>query len=161
MRKSILLGALVVVGLACLAPNASARETAGQGVPTDPPAATPTPTCLIRGSDENGRFTKSVECVVLGADGVGTGRYSPGGATGEHWMTVSLQYLPTNATSVAWLPLDSVTQHGTGDLTATTKPAAATAVGTVRACLQSGDGAAPSTDKPTLGLVSQICSQSR
>jgi hypothetical protein len=145
MRKPIVLGALVV---ACLAVPSTAATAA-------PPTGGSAPTCLIINGGAGGRLAKAVECVQLGADGTGTGRYSPGGGD-EHWLTVSVEYEPVAGTSVAWVPMTTRTVHGVGALTATTdEPAATTsAIGALRACLQVGPGTTPA---PT---PSHICSQS-
>jgi hypothetical protein len=162
MRKPIVLGALVV---ACLAVpvTAATADPHATAATADPPAtaAQPTggstPTCLITNGGAGGRLAKAVECVQLGADGTGTGRYSPGGDDEEHWLTVSVESEPVDGTSVAWVPMATRTVHGVGALTATADQPAATATpsatAALRACMQVGSGTTPT---PTVG---HICSE--
>jgi hypothetical protein len=126
MRKPIALCALLLAGLACLAPTTAA-------------AAGSVPTCLVANGGGHGRFTKSLECVELRGQGpvhTGYGRYAPAGP-GQHWVTVTVEYRPLGRGS-AWLPLATATRRGPGEIAATTRQVRTPRPGTVRACVQVG-----------------------
>jgi hypothetical protein len=129
MRKLIVLAALVTAGLAGVVPAASAAG----GVPT----------CLIVNGGSGGHLTKSLICAELVPDGWGraaTGRYSPGDTDTMHWITETIQFQPLGQVSSTWLPMQTTTQRGRGDLTATTRPVDMAPAGAMRACTEVGTG---------------------
>jgi hypothetical protein len=137
MRKTIThlaLVALALAGLIGLAPVAQAAA-----------ARADVPTCLIANGGDGGRYTKVMTCVQLVANrygDMGSGRYSDSPASGQHTLTVTVEYQKYSYGHTQWVRLAQTTARGRGDLTANTSSVRAPRA-TTRACVSVTTGHTP------------------
>ncbi|HEX5114467.1 MAG TPA: hypothetical protein VFW65_04625 [Pseudonocardiaceae bacterium] len=131
MRRTIALAAFVLTGLLGLASFAQAAQPRPG-----------TPTCLIANGGGGGYYTKALTCVELVANrygDVGTGRYTTAPGSGQHTLTVTVEYQRSGYgyghRPATWVPLASATTKGKGNLSANTTPVRAPRQATTRACV--------------------------
>ncbi|HEX3588875.1 MAG TPA: hypothetical protein VHV74_04515 [Pseudonocardiaceae bacterium] len=112
MRKRVLIGAMLLAGLAGSIAVVPASATPARDVPT----------CLIANAGHG--YAKAITCAELRHAGpavAGTGRYT--GAPGLHTLTVTLQAerIDRRHHHPNWVTVESTVRRGFGNLSATTR----------------------------------------
>ncbi|HEX5407355.1 MAG TPA: hypothetical protein VFX16_34210 [Pseudonocardiaceae bacterium] len=135
MRKTARLGVLLLAGVATVLVGV---VPAAATTPVHPNV----PTCLI---SNGGHYSKVLTCVQLVNErygSAGSGRYSAGPGSGQHSLTVTVEYRKSGYghNHATWVTMASASQHGRGNLMAMTRPAWAPRSATMRACVTVSGG---------------------